>query len=84
MIVIKPVFFQQVLNQVALKFASSHYTRGVQHHNVRQLTHILIDHIQKNTNSSENIVLAYRRFIFNFINLFILIFLWNKLFSTCI
>ena len=47
---------------MALKFASSHYARGVQHHNVRQLTHIIIDYIQKNTNSSENIVLAYRRY----------------------
>ena len=38
--------YQLVVNEVAHKFAQSHFTRGVREKNVRLLTAIIIDYVQ--------------------------------------
>ena len=38
--------FQLVVNEVAHKFAQSHFTRGVREKNVRLLSTIIIDYVQ--------------------------------------
>ena len=39
-------YFQLVVNEVAHKFAQSHFTRGVREKNLRLLTAIIIDYVQ--------------------------------------
>ena len=39
-------YFQLVVNEVAHKFAQSHFTRGVREKNVRLLTAIIIEYVQ--------------------------------------
>ena len=39
-------YLQLVVNEVAHKFAQSHFTRGVREKNVRLLTTIIIDYVQ--------------------------------------
>ena len=50
-------YFQLVVNEVAHKFAQSHFTRGVRKKNVRLLTTIIIDYVQVNLGFLVNILL---------------------------
>ena len=52
--------FQLVVNEVAHKFAQSHFTRGVREKNVRLLTKIIIDYVQ--VNQSPQLYSLYRQF----------------------
>jgi len=60
--IINGLYNPLVVKEVAIKFASSHFTRGVRENNVRLLTSVIIDYIENNyAQPSGNIRDAYRK-----------------------